>query len=1016
MQSQIKNKLILFVFLFFKIVIAQEYTSKNISTLDGLPSNEIFSIFKDSRGILWVGTGNGLSKITNGEIKNYYKSDGLAHNNCWSIVEDQNKNMWFASYGGGLTFYDGNKFSVYNIENGLTDNNIRKLFLYKTKLFIGTEDGLNIIDVNTKKIENYKPKSEYEKFQIMDFFEYKGVVYIQNFREGLWKYEELSKELNSIESSLLASTFSILKLKNASTVIYTYDGNWRTQGINQISIDSLLNKKEPLTVNSGTVIFNLLQTSENIIYAAGVSVNQPTGGLFEYNLKTNEVKNVTSKYGIESNDIWSLFYDEKQNFLYVGTLDFGLYTIKLDKSIQFYPNKLYFSEENKIIDFDIYNGHKIILKDNELIIENSSEKYSINKEQFFNYTKKSLSYNKKNLKINSVKTQFDQKIDEVDFKFFKVYNDLIWIKTTTGLFAVDLKGNPIKFIPFYIGEFDFIDKDTIFFQRPYNKFHIVSNLNDTLHFKVLDLNEKNNPRDITHILKNEKNHYFISAFKGIYTYENNSFYSLVENNVWNLKEFKHAVLDSKNRLVVSNSLGDIFTLSNSKDFKIESEIKSNQYIGNTITYLDSYKEYLIIATEKGINLYKDGTIIFLDKSDGINDLATSGKVLNDRLYITTKEGIYEIDLKAILKTKKTDFKVVITNLEINYKNILEDKLQFGIFKNNAIELPYNQNIVNIKYGISNHPEPKKLNYSYKVNGLQNSEWTEWNLNNTINLPYLPNGNFEILVKIKDLSNGKTYQYQLLKININPPFWKTWWFVAISIVVLGLIVYLIYRRRTKELKEKNRIQKRLVETKMEALQSQMNPHFIFNAMNSIQNFIIDNNTDDALMYMGEFSKIIRQTLNNSSLQKITLYEDLQYIQSYITIENMRYKNKINVEVNIDDTIDLMDIEIPPMLIQPFIENVFVHAFDSTISNPKLIINYKLIKESLIIEIIDNGKGLNETNKNRLNNSKGIKLTKERISLLGPEQSNSIEIKSTPENGTIVRIDFNTNVNFQKHYDN
>lgn len=77
---------------------------------------------------------------------------------------------------------------------------------------------------------------------------------------------------------------------------------------------------------------------------------------------------------------------------------------------------------------------------------------------------------------------------------------------------------------------------------------------------------------------------------------------------------------------------------------------------------------------------------------------------------------------------------------------------------------------------------------------------------------------------------------------------------------------------------------------------------------------------------------------------------------------------------------------------------------------------MIKESLIIEIIDNGKGLNETNKNRLNNSKGIKLTKERITLLSPEQSNSIEIKSTPENGTIVRIDFNTNVNFQKHYDN
>jgi LytS/YehU family sensor histidine kinase len=153
-------------------------------------------------------------------------------------------------------------------------------------------------------------------------------------------------------------------------------------------------------------------------------------------------------------------------------------------------------------------------------------------------------------------------------------------------------------------------------------------------------------------------------------------------------------------------------------------------------------------------------------------------------------------------------------------------------------------------------------------------------------------------------------------------------------------------------------------------------------------------------MGEFSKIIRQTLNNSSKQRITLADEIEYLQSYIKLENMRFKNQVTVELSIDKELDLFEVEVPPMLIQPFIENVFVHAFDSHSIQPKLILSFKQKDNYLFCEIVDNGKGIVSSNLNKLHASKGIDLAKERIALFQVENSNPIEIFSILNEGTTV----------------
>ena len=130
MQSIKNNFHNLFFLLLFQIGIAQFYPSKNITTLDGLSNNTVNTIYKDSRGLVWVGTQNGVNVLQGNSIINLKKNDGLAHETCWDIAEDSNHNMWFASFGGGLSVFDGNRFKVFNTQKGLVNDFIRKLFEY----------------------------------------------------------------------------------------------------------------------------------------------------------------------------------------------------------------------------------------------------------------------------------------------------------------------------------------------------------------------------------------------------------------------------------------------------------------------------------------------------------------------------------------------------------------------------------------------------------------------------------------------------------------------------------------------------------------------------------------------------------------------------------------------------------------------------------------------------------------------------------------------------------------------
>ncbi len=226
-----------------------------------------------------------------------------------------------------------------------------------------------------------------------------------------------------------------------------------------------------------------------------------------------------------------------------------------------------------------------------------------------------------------------------------------------------------------------------------------------------------------------------------------------------------------------------------------------------------------------------------------------------------------------------------------------------------------------------------------------------------------------------------------------------YFFIIGAILLLVIIFFIYRNfKIKKEKERKNLELLVQNAELTALKAQMNPHFIFNALNSIQHSIVVNNTEDAYRFLAKFSKLIRNILDNSSQQLIPLQTEIETLSLYVEVESKRFDNSFEHKVNISNTkeLPLDKIMVPPMMLQPFIENAIWHGLMPKDGKKLLNITFNIVsQENIICEITDNGIGREEAKKiaqlkNKTHKSKGISNIYDRIKLLERTQSYKIEI--------------------------
>ena len=983
-------RLSLLLFLWVNVAFSQNHPGKNYTAANELPNNTIRSLLVDSNNILWIGTENGLVSKENDVFKYFFEEDGLALNSCWAIAEDQNKNLWFGSYGEGVSVYDGFKFKVISEKDGLVHNQITKLFPYGDHMYVGTSDGVSRIDLDTFKILSSKTLSGKGPFRVQGFFEYRKQIYAVTYSSGVFKVASGNNRLDLVKVNDRKYIYSVL-VDNDS--IYSSNKGYFTK--NALADYVTEEDSLPIKEHGASVIWDYVKSRDHRIFAAAWGIYDTNGGIYE--VVNDRFISRASEFNISSKEVISLAYDPTFEKLYVGTKDAGLFEIVLNPQIKFKEIR-----GRKVLGFATTKNTSAVLVNNGLILKRGGKEQKITSRQLKKWQENYVLTTKLPLPEHLdgfYELDYSTKAGDIYFYDLKVSRNTYWVNTNIGIFAIKDSGELERYLPLHSEEINFTQAGNLIETNPYGGARVYSDL-DAFKYTHFKQEDPQTPTMVVNSLQTGNSTYFLSVFSGLYVWEKNGFRSYLKDGIWKEKKLRH-ITALGNNLAISNEFGDVFIVNDDTSFKVLKKIPRAKIQGNSIAFLKQYRGTLIIGTEKGVTFYQDDRFTFLDEEQGLTQPLLCARVDQNTLYVGSDNGYYIIDLDVLTSSKARIHQIKLKEISVN-----NNDYSLGAFPpKEKLRLAHDENTVLLKYSTNAHPYPHKLKYQYRLNAKE--QWSLPSAKPEIFLPSLPPDNYKIEVKVSDQSTGLSYTRPLLKMAILPPFWKTVWFALLITSMLTLVGYSFYQYQIIQTRkfeaQKGLIQKRFEETKMEALLAQMNPHFIFNAMNSIQNYIMDSDIDNASIFLGDFAKLIRLNLDHCTKPSILLIEEIEYLQSYIRVENTRFNNRIKVEFDVDPLIDPYDVEIPTMLLQTFVENVFVHAFPPGVPSPTLKVSFKLLSESILqCKIEDNGIGFSSDSTRRIHESKGITLVKERLSLLGYDVGEAVQITSEKNKGTSVTL--------------
>ena len=465
--------------------------------------------------------------------------------------------------------------------------------------------------------------------------------------------------------------------------------------------------------------------------------------------------------------------------------------------------------------------------------------------------------------------------------------------------------------------------------------------------------------------------------EAIYLNEGDTISLLTDSYIYDLT---YDVNNKKIFLALGNGLG-IFDIETEK----YSNIEVNDARVNKIYLKDNS---VFLSASKGIYRYVDGEIKrYATKENNVKDLI----IVDSFMYYICEDGLRSIHVNQN-NSEKTDLLFIEDKNYTRQFNLDQDVY----FEYGVSESPLNHNVRTNTYLTNNQG-----NYSFKVLG-RDYEVTQQNFKEPLSLPPLGAGNYKVEI------NGCDHLSRPLPplkfgVNIKGPIWMRWWFILGTFLSLLAILLLYLNYRSKQFKRKLFIANEINELEKSALQAQMNPHFIFNCLNSIQNFIMENDKESAMQYLGEFAKLIRLNLKASVEDKITLDEEITILENYLNLERLRLNEKFEFQININNIKSTNDVLLPPMLIQPFVENAVIHGMSSTIENGEININFDLMESTLFVKVQDNGKYKiknQESNPNR--KSYGVSITQKRLDHINKINKSDLQI---------IHSDKGTEVNFK-----
>ena len=917
---------------------------------------------------------------------NYTTSNGLLDNFIYDIKLDNQGFLWIATEEG-LQRFDGSKFKTYTYTENLNRAGSCIQFDLKGRVWYQSFDG-HFLYLEENKIHRLAALNtkEFTTFIIKDS------LLITQSANNIVKYNLNTNTLDAISSDFDASIFSILRYKN--DIYLAGKGLFKIKNdLNTIdTIDSKIDIIKLMT-SGGAIfyqifngkeyeIYRLSDNKSSLIYLSKIRLNDMY--LIGDKIVATSAEGLTIIEGNKTTKIFNQYNISKMIFdqhdqMILSSLGDGIFIIPnendfeyltdLKESITFskpHEDKVYLATENgNIFVFDVTD------KSIKQIYSDSKKRY-ISKIYVDNRTKLFIVIHSDEVKIFNLNNK-EYNLKNIAAKSVVVVDDKYIFLTTTG---------GIGFLDLYIQRANTTVWDSLFHslsvennfryaaKTPRNRDVIylddlkVLLISTNEGFVVLDhkgnVMKPNNRLYIKQLFQNDQNIYAVDFLKNLYKFNKKTL---------QLDLIKSKQANSDVKYIFGNN--QLFYLLNSKVYKyIDSgTVETNLVSFINVQALYDFDEYYVKIFEKRFQI--------------INKKTTPNPIFPKKLFIT-----HVNDISVDHNTNDFDLK---------YKE---------------------ESNIKISYTLLDLDKRNKSELFYRINGDQ---WLQIsNVTGYLLFPSLKPGGYTIDFAVKTLGQFdiiKSFTFNI----ITPVYKKTWFIITFQVFILCVIFFYVYWQVNLLLKKKNlvaekmQMEKNLAIMTLKSIKAQMNPHFFFNALNTIQAFIYSNDQKSATVYLSKFSKLTRQILENSDEEQISLDKEMNTMQLYLELEKMRFVNSFEYKVIIEEDLDIENINIPTMLIQPYVENAIKHGLLHKKGHKKLTIDVRRFSEAqLIIQIEDNGIGISRSmeinqKRNLYHRSFSSEANRNRIDLLNKIKGGNYKVsveelydKDLISQGTIVKI--------------
>lgn len=963
--------LFLFLFLFYcnpKVhaqQIIQQFTVNN-----GLQSNEVYQIEKDKYGHLWMCSDRGLVSFNGHDFSYFDVTNGLRYPNVTSIYKLQNT-LFFSEYNGGISYLDNNH-SVK--QHWLSD--LVKPYL-KTYRYI-----LQAIEKDNFLYLSYK---------------YLGVIVIDMKRKKVVK---------------------LIQRKAKSPTLFIVEENGLNFIIEAQHYSSKIFAEFTLSISTKKLKFkqNYKRFPSHLLYL----INRKKGGycflysnhLFEIDAKGNLHNSILPKTLLR-------LQESEKNELILAFWQGGIEILKPNSLYKDQPKKqLFHSISTTSICYDNENGAWISTHGNGVY-------YLSNKKLTFEkIVEDNVAQNTFDLYSNNNKLYFnknDEHLYEVINKDLRLKVDLK--KEYNSFLTVNGKDCLIGFNSILINHKNLVEKSISFsncFSRLiYKNYLLLANFGSITFIDVRDnfsalIFIKSGIKRVTS-LEIVNTDLYIGTTTGLFWVENFTHYLSNRSLLKSIKPkplkgqsiFEEVYVKDiikKNHQLYIATIGSGLLIYNTHTKQLQKIEKKDGLFSNNLEDLDLVGNSIYTISFNGINELKHTRNNYkIRKLASSKELKISNPFrihyFKGFLYLLHSSGLGRLSLNVSHSNSKKNIPCYITDIQsenIHFKGIVN---KFP----STIKLKKSTNLMIRFEGVS-YQLGKGTLYKYRLKGWNNN----WKIAKSkyLSFPNLNSGTYKLEIAALDEMNNMSKRKAEVTFEIIPAFYKSTLFIVIILALtLGLfITFYLLRIRYLENKMKFNV------INQKATVAQINPHFIFNILNSINSDILLKDKKNASKTLVNFSNLMRQNLSNSAHALVSLENDLDALKFYLILEQNRMEN-FDFDIQINQEVNMHQLLIPPMLIQPFVENVFRHGFveKNSENKGKLIISIQLIEDNLQCDVTDDGIGIDQSLKNKENSplkkSMGMSITKERLVFLTKYYKKTFKLEITDKsdagsNGTNV----------------